>query len=194
MGAIHLSDKKIMDHMFRHYENLVGSKVGLQGKTVVDFGCGDGLLGHYLFQKHGISRYVGYDISSVNIESAKKILQGTNSKLIESRLDPWDFKAELPDVFVSLACVIHFPGIEYLDHWLRSVNECGASDLVIEIQNPGKGTQFTEISCPGKWETRIICYTNEQRTERMLDNYLLTEKTDPLKNSKNCQVLWFKLR
>jgi SAM-dependent methyltransferase len=188
--AAHITPSK---KMFDHFEELVASKVNTHGKTIVDFGCGGGILGLYLLKYKGAKGYVGYDIAASSIEGAHENLKGyRNVDLIQSVLPPFNFAEKKPDIFISIACVIHFPDKEYLDDWLSDVNRCGAQDIIIEIRDTKKGTRFDEIPCEGRWQTRLICLTNDTYVTNKLSRYYLASKTDPRKNKINCQILYFK--
>lgn len=103
--------------------------------TFLDIGCGTGLFTFFL-EKEGYQNYTGIDISSEQLEQAKKVCKG---KLFH--YDLFDFlneNIELYDFVVMRHVLEHFKKDEIF-HILKRVNSIMAKEgtLLIEVPNAG---------------------------------------------------------
>jgi SAM-dependent methyltransferase len=185
------------DYLLKRAEELVGKRVRVQNKTVIDFGCGGGYMGKYVLS-HGAKKYIGFDIAERSVKRAKQ-----NTAEFADRAQfilhnhTWDFPSLKPDIIVCLAVIIHFPSKTYLDNFLSSVNTSGAKNLVLEIRNKGRGTflqtePYSAQCFVASPKTCLTCETSPEYVTERLPNYELTDQTNPVTAPTNCQVLWFK--
>lgn len=84
-------------------ERVVLGEVNWKNKTVLDIGCGTGLLCHEI-AKRGAKKVVGIDFSTEAIEEAKKAHQHTALEYLNE--DAKDHKGEY-DIIVSLGTLEH---------------------------------------------------------------------------------------
>jgi SAM-dependent methyltransferase len=115
-----------------NYEKYLNG-IDLKNKVVIDYGCGGGYLGKYLFEEKDIKKYIGFDICDISINAAKKLLKEYDAKIVKvkSHIDFSQYKA---DVFVSLECIQHFPTKRYLDNFLKGVNNSKIKELLIQYR------------------------------------------------------------
>jgi len=193
----HLGLSGEAEFLLARYKNLIGDKVPVRGKTVIDFGHGGGLLGRYLLAECEVKKYVGYDIAErSNRVASENLREFDNKELILLQEHRWDFAAHRPGVIVCLACIFHFPTKLYLDNFLKTCEESGARYLVLEIRDRGHGTKFqpepySAESFALRPRTCLTCDTTADYVAGKLPSYELTEKTEI--NPKNgCQILWFR--
>jgi len=157
--------------MRERYARLLKA-IPLRGQAVIDFGCGGGLLGEFLFEKRGISRYVAYDVAKRSIEHARARIApwGDRAQLILLEKHRWDFAAQKPDVLVCLACIMHFPSKTYLDNFLRTCDESGAKYLVLEVRYDA-ATRFQQDPYSSEKAAVKACFTNEPYVSALLPHY-----------------------
>jgi SAM-dependent methyltransferase len=179
------------EKMKERFKRLLTDKIDVDGKTIIDYGCGGGYLGKHL-EGFKIKQYIAFDIAEKSIKRAMENVKIRNSAFLRANVIPKikDFK---PDIFCSFACMIHFPTKDYLDDFLNTVNESGAKHLVLEIRNTGKGTKFREEPYKTYKDLIHACITEESYISKKLNNYKLTEKTDPKTAKTNCQILWYEI-
>lgn len=141
--------------------------VSIEGKTLIDYGAGRGHLGKYLLA-HGLEKYIDIDISERSLDVARENLKGTNS---EFYITPISFSSLSANVFVSLACIQHFPSIEYLNDFLNNLNESGIRDLWLQIKWSDKTQAYDSYKKKKKYG--IACLTNTDYMKRFLSKYTL---------------------
>ena len=72
-------------------EALIEAAESIKGSTVVDLGCGTGILTRMLAERVGINgRVIGIDASAAMLASAKNTTPGTNSEFIQSAAEAID--------------------------------------------------------------------------------------------------------
>ncbi len=135
------------------------------GKTLIDYGTGKGLFGKLLYEQHGLGKYIGIDISERSLNAARETLAAfPQSEFFHA---PVDFARLTADIFVSFACIQHFPFKLMLDRFLENLNQSRIPWLLLQIR-AGKNTVFN----PGNM--RLGCMTNLAYLLSKLTNY----KTD----------------
>jgi len=188
--SAHLGLSGEKEAMFDRYKYLITSRMVVNGKTIIDFGCGGALLGLYLLENFKPSKYIGYDLSERSIAQAMKNLENYQNAVFTIL---WEHRfnfAELnPDIIVCLACIIHFPTQLYLDNFLRECNKSGAKRLVLEIRDSGWGTQFAKIPYNSENDIYRACLTNKEYISERLTNYNISQSTEI--GESECQVLWY---
>ena len=177
---------------------FVGEKMSLKNKTVIDFGCGGGFLGKYLLENKPIKKYIAFDVATRSLSQAKENLKGFEDKTeFRQVIDhTWNFAELKPDVIVCLAVMIHFPTQLYLDNFIRTCENSGAKNLVLEIRNKGRGLvmqkePYSADCFAASPKTCLTCETSPEYVAARLPSYNLVDKTNAERAPTNCQVLWF---
>jgi len=163
-------------------------KIDPTDKVIVDYGTGAGYFGRYLFKNHNISKYIGIDIAERSIKSAKEALAGHNA---EFKLTPVDFSKLNADIFASFAIIQHFPDVEYLNSFLKNLNDSGISEIILQIRY-NKETKFSN-----KYDTikdvRLSCVTNPSYLMDHLSNYECIHEGD-VSDDNDYQYVYFKIK
>lgn len=168
----------------------------LEGKKILDFGCGGGFLGKWLFdQSVEIGKYIGLDIAERSLSAARARLQSfvDNKKAMLIKITPWgidDLNVLNIDVLVSFNTIQHFPTKEYLDYFLDTVNQSGAKKLVLQYR-VDKETRFQENPYKTTHEINLACWTNADYIKEKLTMYQFKK----LKKSKksNFETSYFEI-
>lgn len=153
------------------YRKAIG-KTKMEGKTVIDHGCGGGWTGKFLFDEKKIRAYLGIDIAKRSIEAAEKNLADYEDKvflLIDPNALP-DFSQMTADFFISLSCIQHFPDQEYLDYFLDAVNKSEIKTLILQIKY-ADNTIFREHPYKTTHDIGNGCFTNFKYLQSKLTNY-----------------------
>jgi trans-aconitate methyltransferase len=143
-------------------------KIEWQGKTVIDYGCGGGHIGKYLFDKCEIAEYHAVDIALRSLESAMYTLDGRPCTFHQT---PVDLKTIKADILFSMACIQHFPNREHLDEFLENVNESEIKTVALQIRNH-RSTRFNNAYIEGG-DYGYACRTNAEYLAGRLSNYNL---------------------
>lgn len=78
--------------------------------AVLEVGCGGGQLAVELLKRRGDLRYVGLDLSTEQIERARRRLAGTNqAELVEGSALELPFESGRFDAVISIASIKHWP-------------------------------------------------------------------------------------
>lgn len=144
----------------------------LEGKTVIDYGCGGGWIGKFLFEKKNIKAYLGIDIAQRSIDAAKENLKEHDDKvflLIDPNNLP-DFSQMKADLFISLSCIQHFPDKEYLDYFLDVLNKSEIKTLILQVKYSDT-TRFREHPYKTTHDIGNGCFTNFKYLQSKLTNY-----------------------
>jgi SAM-dependent methyltransferase len=136
---------KSYDDLTKYWDDEFISKLDFVGKTVMDYGIGGGYLGKYLLTDKGLGKYYGVDISERSIEKAREnLLDYENSVKLLNSEENWD--ACSCDIFISQACVQHFPGVEYLNQFLKKINTQAPSYIILQIRYSVE--TYSNPNCP----------------------------------------------
>jgi hypothetical protein len=92
-------------------------------------------------------------------------------------------------LFISLAVIQHFPDKEYLDSFLKNLNNSTISELFIQIRH-AEVTSFSS-SYSTHEEVRLGCHTNSEYLLNILNNYEIIKFSQVYEESKY-QYLQFK--
>lgn len=166
----HLETKKWLiseDRLRSEYERNVVWLLDWPGLTVVDYGIGAGFFGRYLLEFKSVNKYIGIDISERSLDAAKQNLMMFPESDIELMLSSdVDFGTLAADVFVSLACIQHFPSQSYLDSFLSNLDGSGIPRLILQIRH-------SETTCFLPSNPQLACRTNVRYLLNSLSNYSL---------------------
>ena len=191
--SAHLGISGEKEIMFARYKALITDKIKVNNKTIIDFGCGGGLLGLYLLQTYKPAEYIGYDLAERSLANAKiNLINYENALLIELKEHRFNFALHNPDIIVCLACIIHFPTQLYLNNFLIECNQSKAKKLILEIRDAGSGTKFNKTPYANLDNVYKACFTEETYLSERLTNYNITDKSEI--SETGCQVLWYTLK
>jgi trans-aconitate methyltransferase len=153
----------------------------LEGKTVIDYGIGDGLLGYVLLNKYKIGKYVGIDVSTRTLETAAKNLNKFKDKIVlqETPVDFYKFNAS---ALISAACIQHFPTKEYLDDFAINILKAGIPNLMLYIR-------YSNIEKFEPNHPAIACTTNSLDMMLRLPGYTLKYESKPASNGYQYLIL-----
>ena len=179
-----LSETSLVLKLFE--ENFL-NKIDFQSKTIVDYGLGGGWLGRYLFLNKQIGNYVGVDIAQRSIDTAKKILSRWSTRC-RFYLTPVNFLQLQADIFISLACIQHFPSEAYLLGFLDNLNTSGVSRIVLQIRN---GETCFNKAYDSEGDVGRACVTTPEFVSKCLSMYNL-EFASNISYRSNYQYLIFK--
>lgn len=150
-------------------------------KAVADYGIGGGYLGKMLLSEFGVSSYTGIDISERSLSEARGNLQGYSDKT-RFLVSPTPFSKLGVDIFVSLACIQHFPNERYLIDFLKNLNDSSIPELMLQIRRADR-TAFNPNN------PTLSCVTNYEFVANSLVNYRLHYASYPAKNNYQYLVL-----
>lgn len=164
---------------FKIYETeflkFIDYQNSLKNKTIIDYGIGNAELPRYLFSKNYLGKYIGIDIAQRSIDYAMKNLQPYLDRCT-LLLNPIDFSVLSANVFMSLACIQHFPSIPYLDDFLLKVNK-GHYELVILQIRYGEHTKQGPANYNTGHNISLGVYTNSEYVNIKMSNYILKYKS-----------------
>lgn len=181
----------LQDNYFSVYAKAM-DRIKMDGKTVIDYGCGGGWIGKYLFDEKKIKAYLGIDIAKRSIEAAEQNLADYENKvflLVDPNALP-DFSQMKADFFISLSCIQHFPDKEYLDYFLNAINNSEIKTLILQVKYSNK-TIFREHPYKTTHDIGNGCFTNFAYMQSKLTNYKGT--ASDAKTEGEYQYMRFKL-
>jgi len=131
--------------------------------VVIDYGTGSGYLGLAL-QILDISKYIGIDIANRQLKVASKTLKDISA---EFYLAPVEFSEIKADVFISHACIQHFPDEAYIVSFLKNLNNSNIQHIFLQYRHSEK-PKFVEND-PGQ-----SCSVNSNFIKEHLDYELVS--------------------
>lgn len=153
-------------HLMLHYKKTVIPYLIFNNKKIIDYGVGGGFLGKLLFTEYNINEYIGIDVSERSIEVATKNLKKWK-KYISFYDDSYKFKDA--DIFISLACIQHFPDEDYFIKFLQNINNSNIKTVFLQIRYDNE-TKFKD-SWNDENDIRLSCVTNNEYILNHLSNY-----------------------
>jgi hypothetical protein len=135
----HLSiDKWLGDYesLTSYWDKKFINLLNLNEATVAEYGIGGGYLGKYLFESKGISHYVGIDISDRSLKKSSETLKAFQSR-ISLHSTSFELSSIIADVFVSQACIQHFPDVSYFEVFLSKLNKAKLKYIVLQYRYSG---------------------------------------------------------
>jgi len=126
--------------------NYINDRVGLSGKTVLDIGCGGGILAESM-AAHGAS-VTGIDLGEAPLAVAKLHLRESGQKVEYLRVSAEDLAAERPESFDVVTCM------EMLEHVPDPSSIIAACARLVK---PGGQVFFSTINRnPKSWLFAIV--------------------------------------
>lgn len=153
-------------------------KLNLEGKIVIDYGCGGGFLGELLLTEYQIKRYIGFDIAERSLERCRNRLsslvkEGQHFKTLDASEK---IKPHNADILFTLAVMQHFQNKEVLDTFLKRLNESDIKHLCLHFRY-NEETKFSD-----EYETKgnigLCCYTNAGYLSKKLSKYEIKHKSE----------------
>jgi SAM-dependent methyltransferase len=182
----HVKTDKLRQRWYSSFHKNVLQYLDLKDKVVIDYGIGSGHLGLALFNR-GIKKYVGIDIAQRSLDAAIELLGGRGN--MHLTLAPVEFMKFNADIFISLACIQHFPTQEYLDDFLRNIVRANIPVVFLQIRRGKKATFSNSYKSFGS--VRLACITNAKYISKRLPGYELTHHHGTKKD--NYQFLKYEL-
>lgn len=180
-----------LNKFLANYEQKILSKIEWKDKTVIDYGIGGGHVGKYLFDKKGITEYVGYDVAERSINAARNTLKGKNAALKLIDAVPASFGTA--DIFLCLAVIQHFPTLEYTKSFFTALNKSKIKILALSYRD---GKELTFQSAVYK-TTHEVSLANTMPLDFVIDvlsNYELFDQSCPDAVNQNYIVLKLKTK
>jgi precorrin-6B methylase 2 len=142
-------------------------------KTIIDFGCGAGFLGKEIFENFEVKKYIGIDVSKTSIQNASANLEKYDNKEL-ILLEEWtNFSKHQADIFISIFCIRYFSNHEFLETFLKLVNDSGCKELILQYRlNKKNSLQFI-----AEGMTTFVCYLPNNYIDKYLTNYKKIRET-----------------
>ncbi len=126
--------------------NYINDRVGLQGKTVLDIGCGGGILAESM-AAHGAT-VTGIDLGDAPLAVAKLHLKESGQKVEYRKISAEDMAREKPESFDVVTCM------EMLEHVPDPASTVAACAKLVK---PGGQVFFSTINRnPKSWLFAIV--------------------------------------
>lgn len=166
------------------FTNTLGAKyleqMDWNAETVLDFGCGAGWLGEWLFQNAKIKKYIAVDIAKRQLDAAKSQLRQYADKC-QFVLLP---QTSLPkaDVVVAIAVLYHLPDEKSYHNTLQLLRSTDADRMLLQWRTNRKDRLlFTNggVSISG---LKRACFTTTESILEHLPDYTATLIFGPATN------------
>lgn len=155
-------------------ENL--KEVDLKNKTILDYGCGGGLVRKYIGTKK-INKYIGLDIAKRSIKYATKNLKSFDD--IELNLiNPYkiDLKKYEADMFICFSVIQHFPDKEYFNMFFYNLNLSGIKEICLQIKWNNK-LEFKPDPYRTTGDINNACMCSVKDIEKALPSYEIVKES-----------------
>lgn len=170
--------------------------VDLPGKTLIDYGCGGGFLGEYLFNNDsGIKKYIGMDIANRSLIAARGRLDKivNEDKAFFIKIDPKGIKnldSLKADILTCFNVVQHFPDKEYFNYFFEQLEKSGIPEIVLNVRY-GE-TRFQVQPYKTTHEINLANWTNSGDVLKLLPSYDLIKKSH--RKGQKFEYMYFKLK
>lgn len=162
---------------------VLDSMCPIKDSIVIDYGCGGAHLGMHLHKRFGLKSYIGIDIAERQRDAARNNLVKMNEDSLKNALPMYllepdcHFSEFNADLFISLACIQHFPSVEYLEDFLLNINSSEIKTIVLQYRHADT-TYIANKDYKEMFNVCFKCYTNADDISEILDNYALDWVSD----------------
>ncbi|WP_345239236.1 class I SAM-dependent methyltransferase [Pontibacillus salipaludis] len=145
----------------------------VEGKRILDLGCGDGRFGLTLIQQE-CAFYEGVDPSLNMVQKAKESLPEENCTIHLSSMEDWEFKDEQYDIVVSRMALHYVADLSpIVKNIYRSLKNDG--QLLCSVQHPVLTSPVESVASHGKRSNWTVDdYFNQgERQERWINEQVI---------------------
>ena len=169
----------------KKWEKRFIKNIDFNNKIVLDYGIGGGFLGKYLFENNNIKQYYGIDVSERSIKKASSVLDKfKNFKLFNTNNFYNSFNNKI-DIFISQACIQHFPTEKYLIKFLKKINSLNPDIIILQIAiNTNNTTKFNHLKYNTIKNVIRACYTTKDFLLKYLVNYTVYHEGKKISNPR----------
>lgn len=148
-------------------------------KKIIDYGCGGGLFGVWIKENFKPVFYKGFDIAKRSIISAIQNYPGVGYFELINPSECYKAMRFKADCFICFSVIQHFPDQEYLDLFLKSLNNSFNKKLFLQIRTDLKLKEniFRKEPYKTTQDIAIACYTTIAFLNKKLTNYELTDSS-----------------
>lgn len=164
-----------------YWETRFLTKLDLKGDSVIEYGIGGGYLGKYLLNNNKISNYIGIDIAERSLIETRQNLSAFADK-ISLYNSTVDFESLKADIFISQACIQHFPSIDYFIIFLEKVARCHFKKIMLQYR-------FSETTFHVENNPVLSLFTNAKFIKKYLTNYQTAYLSDIEENGYQFLIL-----
>jgi SAM-dependent methyltransferase len=129
----------------------------LNGKRILDLGCGDAAIGREAFQL-GCAAYLGIEGSHHMLALAVQNLAGTQGRVVQANLETWESPEEVFDLVISRLVFHYLSGLETVLQGAHRALVPGGR-IVFSVEHP------VITSCDRAWQGQGL------RQDWIVDNY-----------------------
>jgi 2-polyprenyl-3-methyl-5-hydroxy-6-metoxy-1,4-benzoquinol methylase len=160
----------------------------VQGKTIVDYGTGAGILGYIFLKDYGLEKYIGIDIAQRQLDAAKATCALWEHKT-EFHLLPYDLSQTNADMLICQAVMQHFFSPSVFEDFGKNVNDSGIPFLMLQWRNGP--VKFNITSKKDIKKKAIRANTVDYKfVEALLPNYEMTYLGEPWLPSNYIYSTW----
>ncbi|WP_026695090.1 class I SAM-dependent methyltransferase [Peribacillus kribbensis] len=138
----------------------------VEGKDLLDLGCGDASIGKMLLTSKGARSYTGVDGSKNMCKKAEQNLAGLNGKTVEAAMESYDFTRDTFDIILS-QLAIHY--IEDFSALAANIHKAlkPHGTFVFSVQHPLITSSFESLQASGRRSSWLVdnYYFSGQRIE-----------------------------
>jgi len=182
---------EVNENSINSFFDTVFKDIDLENQSVLDYGCGGGYTGKYLFANKKIKKYIGVDILDESITAAKGLLKKEPSFFVKTTINDMLKVVPKSDVLVSIAVIQHFPDENILSGFLKQVNNKGFNKIIIQYRGEAENVFYPKDKRYSNYSSCIYaCRTNEKYICSKLTKYkLVNVKNNVIKEGIN--ILYF---
>ena len=167
----------------------------LNNKVLIDYGCGGGLLGKYLFLfEHNIKKYIGIDIADRCVNEARLNNLCWYNKEVEIDIiktnpnEPVNISQLKGGILVCINVIRYLPDIEYVNDLLDKFNKSRVKYIALNFRLANKNN-FREKKYKTTEDIGLACVLSLQSVVEQMKRY----KVVKIKNvGENCFVFFEK--
>lgn len=194
--SVHLNRKNFVRadlvSLFYQYQ-IVIDNCKLENKTIIDFGCGGGLLGACLFDsKIEIKKYIGVDVAQRCVVNAIKNNKRWKDKAAFEITDPCDLidiKKYKADILIALNVIRFLPDMEYVEMLLNYFNKSKIKEIFLHFR-VGKQNEFREKPYKTTHDIGQANYLTIETIKKLMNKYE-TDKSSNVING-DCYICFKK--